>query len=146
VLVRGIRSETRTDGMVRICRLGTDDCTGTDCRWRLDLKARWVDNRSWINSGHPNSNLVLLEQVGDEIVEVHICLREVEVRQLVMVAEHVSDDDIVKKRGHTLDTLRRGSPSAICAQRPFELQDASPSPRLPPFLAAWRSRVLERDA
>jgi hypothetical protein len=70
--VRGIRSKTRTDSVICVRRFGTDDCAGADCRWRLNLQARWVDNGSWIDGRHPDTDLILLEQVGDKVVEIDV--------------------------------------------------------------------------
>lgn len=45
-----------------------------------------IDDRCRIDSRHPNADLVLLEQVGNELVEVDIGLGIVEVGELVVIA------------------------------------------------------------
>ena len=68
-----------------------DDGTRSDGRrgWNLSTASR-VDNGCGIDSRHPDAHLVLLEQVGDELVEVDIRLSVVEVSQLVIITGCVS--------------------------------------------------------
>lgn len=53
-------------------------------------QASWVHNRRRIDSRHPDADLVLLEEIGDKVVEVHIRLSVVEVGQLVVITTIVS--------------------------------------------------------
>lgn len=86
-----VGAEARADRGRSIAAVGCDDSTRTDGRRRRDLRhAGRVDDGGRVDSRHPDAHLVLLEQVGDELVEVDIRLGVVEVGQLVVITEDVS--------------------------------------------------------
>lgn len=81
----GVGAKARTNGK-RSVGVGGEDSSGSDSRWWRDLRhARWVDYRCGVDSGHPDADLVLLEQVCDELVEIDVGLSIVEVSELVVI-------------------------------------------------------------
>ena len=87
----GVGAEAGADRGRSIAVVGSNDGSRTDGRRRGDLRhAGRVDNGGRVDSRHPDAHLVLLEQVGDELVEVDIRLGVVEVGELVVITEDVS--------------------------------------------------------
>lgn len=50
----------------------------------------WVHDRGWVDSRHPDANFVLLEQVGDHIIEVDVRIGIIEEGKLMVIAACVS--------------------------------------------------------
>lgn len=82
------------------------------------------DNRRGVDSRHPNADFVLLEEIGDQFVEVDIRLGIVVVCQLVVITTIVSQESIGRIVRLTPDTPHQGSPWAAYGPRPSEPRDA----------------------
>ena len=87
-------------------------------------RAAWWDDRRGVNGRHPNANLVLFEEIGDQLVKVDVGLRIVVVGKLMVVTVMISTMSNERKTGLTPDTPHRGSPWAAYGQRPSEPLDA----------------------
>jgi hypothetical protein len=68
-----VRSEARADGEGSVAMGRVEDGSGADGRRSGDLgRGSSVDDRRWVDGGHPDADLVLLKQVGDQLVEVDV--------------------------------------------------------------------------
>ena len=87
----GVGDEAGADRGRSVAVVGCNDGSRTDSRRRRDLRhAGRVDDGGGVDSRHPDADLVLLEEIGDELVEIDIRLGVVEVGELVVITEDVS--------------------------------------------------------
>ena len=87
-------AESRANGQSCIRLVLMDDGSRTDGRWGGNPQhAGWtsrVDHRRRVDSGHPDSYLVVLEQIRNKGVEVDVMFRIVKEGYLVMIPTLVS--------------------------------------------------------
>ena len=87
VVVVIVGAKARSDSE-RAVGIRSEDRTRTDGGRRRDLRhACWVYDRCGVDGRHPNANLVLLEEIGDQLVEVDIRFGIVKVGELVIITE-----------------------------------------------------------